>query len=247
MVWNNQSEDYVDSPLRFTGLLVAMVAVLVMMYIMITNICGKANQNALINFTSGVSKGMKAYSVQYRDDYENMASLAEGYLIEEDLKVYSVNANPVNIDVNRARTYLYKILSGNTGIPMSKVKTWDITIVHISTFYKLDALDQIEKMYKIQMYDKNGNETMNFTTENLGDIQGLVQDNLDVVVDINVAMANSIHKAQVYDREGAMYDGSKTVTTYNTYMFIGRDIPTSDRFMAERVDFCELQTYSVER
>lgn len=247
MIWNNPSEDYVDSPLRFVGVYLVLTFSLVIMYLMIIQISGVANQNALINFTSGVSKGMKAYSVQYKDDYDNMASLAEGYLIEEDLRVYAVQANPVNIDVERARAYFYRTLAGNTGFPIETVKTWNINIVHISTFYQLDAVDNIEKYYKIEMYNRDGDKTSEITTQNLSDIKDTVENDLDVVVDIDVAMANSIHKAQEYDREGTMNDGSKTVSTYNTYMFIGRDIPISNRFLSKTQDFCELQTYSVER
>lgn len=247
-VQSASSENYVDSPKQSAKLFAFCLIAVLFLAGSMARIDNLVKSNAQNHFVRGIRNATKCYSRQYKMDDTGLASIAEGYLIQEDVIRYGLQTNPVVVDVSKATTGFYSLLHGNTMVPIEELKSYNIHMVHIYTVYnEVPSSGNLSVTYIVKVFDPNGNVTFSSSSDTLLGVQQYVESSLGVATDLETSIIKSIHREQTYEREGATGNNDKTYSTYNTYMCIGKNVPLHGNLTTGNIDFCELQTYSTSR
>lgn len=198
-------------------------------------------------FQDGLSYALSAYSTCYAKDIDNLSSISEGYIIDEDIIIYGQNNNTVELDYPKASNYFFNVLESNTPYDSAIVKTNGLFIVNITTSF------EPAESYLVRIY-RNGNDLMTQSSnlDNISEVEAFVEDKLDVNIDIANDFNISVRRAQRYASDKGYLNTSDGSTVgvysgYTTNMCIAKDIPIRGIFGKELVDVHELQTYSLIR
>lgn len=230
------------------GVILALVAGFFIVTQMMSAIDSRVKSQNHDNFISGVRYGTRAYSKQYKMDTENLKNISEGYIIKEDIEKYALASNPVEVDRNLASQMFLRTLHGNTNIPINTLKSSKIYMIHVYTVYSKGNGDTLVPKYAAQVFKIDGTPMYSpHMTNTLMELQQWVEGTLNVSIDINNSINQSIHAQQEYDRRGQTGNKLPTYSTYNTYMCIGIDVPLKNRFSDDTISFSEIQTYSTLR
>ena len=245
-----------DIKTLFTVIMMCCVVLMMFMF-SVENINGWTLKNEHLSVVSGVRRGIKAYSKQYDLSHEGLANISEGYLLAEDLNQLARDSNPLKVDSSAGMGTFVTYLADYANRPVEEVKDWDIYIVTIyTTFASTGIVDPtngtiISSFYTFKIDSPSGEiisectvpaDSTEILSSTIGAALGV---KLDLEGDSLYVGLPSIHKAQEYYRKNV---GSKSVSTYTTFMAIGVDIPLKSRFGPDKnIDFCELQTFSSVR
>ena len=245
-----EPDGYEDSPQKILFPILGFCGLIIFFSVFIAMINSGVSATNHNNFSDGVRRATSAYSQRYDLSNSNLKTLAEGYLMNEDLSKFKVESNPVNVQKDLAEIYFFNILSGNVTKDVDTLKNYKLYICHIYTIYQVSNSTGVnQKSYALEISDSKG---VNLCTTALGTTQEVSNKVSSIVggvkTDISSSLENSIHRAQKYTRNNSLNESSNsTVSSFNTYMTIGKDIPIEGRFVTENEDFCEIQTYSTMR
>lgn len=240
-------DDHSDSIISFSTIIIFIAAISVWISITIGQIDNNVKEQQHAHFISGVRYGTLHYSKSYSMSTSNLKTIAEGYLLKEDIEKYNLASNPVNVDKTKATRDFLEILSGNTLVPVDKLKSMNIYMIHIYSNYRIVS-GKVNTFYVVEMFKADGSvykPSQNFTSIN--DLSNYVNSVFSVSTDIGSSINQEVHKNQVYNKSGSTGNKDTTYSTFNTYMCIGRNVPISGRFVKDTINFEELQTYSTSR
>lgn len=239
--------DDIPSNMTFvTFMSVFMFAFIFFMIIVLNNSSLRSSQE---DFQRGLSSAVKAYSTTYSTDPEALKYLSEGYLLNEDLNIYGVNTNPVQINRSVASQYLFKVLNGNVTQNEALLRSCGLYIIDVTTEYNR-AGGYYNPRYKVSIY-KNGDTALaiDVAVDSLDQVQTLVEDRIgNIKIDIARGFNSSLREAQKYkEDESKTGDNQTTYSTYSTTMAIVKDVPMASLFGFVKKDVKEIQTYSIKR
>lgn len=238
-----------DTPSNLTFIVFMSVFMFAFIFFMIVMLNNSALRSSQEDFQRGLTNAVKAYSTTYATDAESLKYLSEGYLLSEDMDIYGIDSNPVQINRNIASEYLFKVLTSNVPQSEALLKTCGVYIINIVTEYDKLVSGYIPK-YKVSIY-KNGNTALlvDATASNLDEVQTLVEQRItNIKIDIAKNYNTSLRQAQKYkEDESKTGDNQTTYSTYSTTMAIVTDVPMSSLFGFVKKDVKEIQTYSIQR
>lgn len=241
--------DIDDTPSNLTAIVFMSVFLFAFIFFMIVMLNNSALRASQEDFQRGLTNAVKAYSTTYSTDAESLKYLSEGYLLSEDMDIYGVDSNPVQINRDIASEYLFKVLSSNVPQSEALLKTCGVYLINIVTEYSKTANNYIP-VYKVSIY-KNGNTALlvEASASSLDEVQTLVEQRIgDISIDIAKNYNASLREAQKYkEDESSTGDNQTTYSTYSTTMAIVTDVPMSSLFGFVKKDVKEIQTYSIQR
>lgn len=250
-MFDNLNQQFWNAPLKFVS--IAVAGCLLFSY-MIFGFVENETEVWRFNHDSyvyGVRQGLKHYSQCFDLDLNNTARMADGYLLQEDENEFDIKTNQVDVDRTKASKEFLEILAKNqVEVSVNNLKSQDIKIIHIYTEYKWTSKNSKPKeVYYVSVIDPESQTEGSLEKCNdLKSVATKVESKIgSISIDIASALNNEVHKQQKYTRGKTTGDGQKTGSSYNTYMFVGKDIPIKGRYFTKNVDLCELQTYSTER
>lgn len=246
---NEEISGFEDAPSNITFIVFMGLFLIVFIYFMIVALHQSSLRSSQEDFQRGLTNAVKAYSTSYSTDPEALKYLSEGYLLSEDMQVYGVNSNPVQIDRNVASEYFFKILDSNVPQSEALLKSCGVYLINIITEFTQSGSDYIPT-YMVSIY-KDGNTALviDAGAESLEKVQEIVETYIgDIKIDIAKDYNASLHEAQKYKSDGSLTgDNQMTYSTYTTTMTIIKDVPMSSLFGFVKKDVKEIQTYSVTR
>lgn len=199
-------------------------------------------------FVDGVRRGLKAYSTTYDMSNANLKLLSEGYLTVDDLDPSKYNMSSNNIRVNNSESMkkFTRILSGNTTIPKAEIESYKGYVVQVFTEYKL-ASGLMKPTYSVELYKVGSTTPTTIKVSDLRGVETFIEQQTGTNVDIYSTLNPQVHREQEYDRKNTYSTGNKVVSSYNTYMYVGKDIPIKGIFNTGQINIVEMQTYSTLR
>ena len=246
---NEELSGFEDAPSNITAITfmsVFMFAFIFFMIIVLNNSSLRASQE---DFQRGLTNAVRAYTTTYSTTPEALKYLSEGYLVSEDMDIYGIKSNPIQINRTVASEYLYNILDSSVPQSKSLLKSCGVYIIDIITEYTKVGTYYVPK-YKVSVY-KDGVTALlvNSNADNLQQVETLVEQRIgDVDIDISKDFNASLRTAQKYkENESNTGDGRTTYSTYSTTMTIVKDVPMSSLFGFTKMDVKEVQTYSIKR
>lgn len=219
---------------------------IIFVYFMLVVLNSSSLRASQEDFQRGLTNAVRAYSTTYSTTPEALKYLSEGYLLSEDMNIYGIDSNPVQINRTIASEYFFNIL--DSSVPMSKelLKSCGVYIIDVVTHY--DGAGN--PTYRLSIY-KDGVTALlvNADARSLIDVQLLVEERVgDIKIDIAEGFNASLREAQKYkDDTSHTGDGQETYSTYSTTMTIIKDVPMCALFGFQRMDVKEIQTYSIKR
>ena len=246
---NEEISGFEDVSSNMSFVVFMSVFITIFIYFMLIMLNTSSLRSSQEDFQRGLTNAVKAYSTTYSTTPEALKYLSEGYLLDEDLKIYGIDSNPIQINRNVASEYFFNILDSN--VPQSKalLKSCGVYIIDIITEYKSSG-SSVKPTYKVSIY-KDGVTAylVNYSTETLQGVQDIVEQKIgDVKIDIAKDFNASLRTAQKYkEDESNTGDGRTTYSTYSTTMTIVKDVPMSALFGFKKMDVKEIQTYSIKR
>lgn len=246
---NEEISGFEDVPGNMTLVVFMSVFLFSFIYLMIVMLNESSLRASQEDFQRGLSNAVRAYSTTYATDNEALKHLSEGYLINEDMKIYGVNTNPIQLNRDIASKYFIEILDSNVPQKASVLKSCGIYIINIITEYVKSGASYIPR-YKVSIY-QNGNTALlvDAPADSLAAVQTLVEQRLtNIKIDIAKDYNTSLRDAQKYkEDESNTGDRQTTYSTYSTTMTIVKDVPMSSLFGFTKKDVKEIQTYSIKR
>ena len=246
---NHDYSEVDDIPSNLTAIVFMSVFMFIFIFFMIVMLNNSALRASQENFQRGLTNALKAYTTTYATDTESLKYLSEGYLLSEDMDIYGVGSNPIQINRNIASEYLFKVLSTNVPQSESLLKTCGVYIINIITEFNKSSNSYIP-IYKVSIY-RNGNIALLVDAEasSLNEVQNLVEQRIgDIRIDIATNYNTSLRDAQKYKSdESSTGDNQTTYSTYSTTMAIVKNVPMSSLFGFIKKDVKEIQTYSIQR
>lgn len=231
-----------SSPFNFTVAIVGMLVGTILLFYSIYTVDTSYKRHNQEIFQTGLSYALTAYSTTYSDTISNLTNISEGWLNDEDINIYKQQTNPVNIDYNKASSYLFNVLESNVALNANQIKTNGLYVINITTVFKPS------EQYIVSIM-RNGNDAIayNVTFNTVQQIQSFVESQLGVTIDIAVNFNASIRDAQKYAAETSTNSTGNVYSSYTTNMCIVKDVPIKGLFGKELVNVHEIQTYSVVR
>lgn len=242
--------DLDDGSYGITSVILALLGCVIFYMFLLTALNNQVLQANQTKFQKALTNGLRAYSTTYSTDKVDMQALSEGYLTQEDLKVYNIDTNSIGVNRTLATDYLFNIMETSTDFSQSTLKNSGIYIIDIITRFKTVGLNAVP-VYEVSIF-KNGNEAyvVSLLCNTLEEVQNLVENTLNVTIDIATNYNSSLLEAQKYKREDSTTGGAnkqKTYSTYSTNMAIVTNVPIRTLFGTKLVDVKEIQTYTVVR
>lgn len=241
--------DIDDTPSNLILIVFMSVFMFAFIFFMIVTLNNSALRSSQETFQRGLTNAVKSYSTTYATDAESLKYLSEGYLLSEDIDIYGIDSNPVQINRNVASEYLFKVLSTNVPQSEALLKSCGVYIINIVTEYD-KLVSTYVPTYRVSVY-KNGNTALvvNAKASSLDEVQTLVEDRIGgIKTDIARNYKASLRQAQKYkENESQTGDNQTTYSTYSTTMAIVKDVPMSSLFGFVKKDIKEIQTYSIQR
>lgn len=238
-----------DAPVNISFITFMSVFMFVFIFFMIVMLNGSSLRSSQEDFQRGLTNAVKAYSTTYSKDAQSLKYLSEGYLLKEDMDIYGINTNPLQVDRNIASKYLFTVLSGNVPQSEALLRSCGVYLINITTEYSKSGLKYIPN-YKVSIY-QNGNTAMlvNADANSLEQVQTLVENKIGgITIDIAKDYNTSLRNAQKYKEDESVTGNNDTVySTYDTTMAIVKDVPMSSLFGFVKKDVKEIQTYSIKR
>lgn len=245
-----EPEGYEEAPKKLLFPILGFASLIIFFSVFIAMINSGVSAKNYNNFSDGMRRATASYSQRYDLSNSNLKSLAEGYLMHEDVSKFQVESNPVNVQRDLAEVYFYNILSGNVDKDIDTLKELDLYFCHVYTIYKVASPSGLtQKSFALEIFNSKGvmiSRSAQSTTQEVSNkVTSVVG---GVKTDISGGLENSIHKIQKYSRNNSLNETSNnTVSSFNTYMTIGKNIPIEGRFTTDDEDFCEIQSYSTMR
>jgi len=240
-------DDIDEIPLSFATPFVLLIISLALFTYMLYAVDASVKRDNQEVFQRGLSYALSGYSTCYSKDLNNLSSIAEGYIIDEDILIYGQNNNTVEIDYPKASNYFFNILESNTAVSSAVVKTNGLYVVNITTSFNPS------ESYVVKIY-RNGNDLMiqSSALSSITAVETFIEDKLDVSIDIATDFNASVRRAQKYAMDKGYLntsDNSKVgvYSGYTTNMCIAKDVPIKGLFGEVLTDVHELQTYSLIR
>lgn len=241
--------DIDDTPSNLTAIVFMSVFMFAFIFFMIVMLNNSSLRSSQEDFQRGLTNAVKAYSTTYATDSESLKYLSEGYLLSEDIDIYGIDSNPVQINRDIASEYLFKVLSSNVPQSETLLKSCGVYIINIVTEYN-KLVSNYVPVYKVSVY-KNGNTALlvDASANSLDEVQTLVEQRIgNIKIDIAKNYNTSLREAQNYkEDESSTGDNQTTYSTYSTTMAIVTDVPMSSLFGFIKKDVKEIQTYSIQR
>lgn len=246
---NEEISGFEDAPSNITLIVFMSVFMFAFIFFMIIVLNESSLRSSQEDFQRGLTNAVKAYSTTYSTDPEALKYLSEGYLLNEDMQVYGVNTNPVQLNRDKASEYFFKVLDSNVTQSEALLKGCGVYLINIITeFNKVNST--YTPSYKVSVY-KNGNTALlvDAVAEDLEKVQDIVESRIgNIKTDIARDYNRSLREAQKYKAdESSTGDNQTTYSTYSTTMTIVKDVPMSSLFGFMKKDVKEIQTYSVIR
>lgn len=202
-------------------------------------------------FTNGISNALSAYSKCYAMTNENLANIAEGYLNPNDLDVakFGINSNGIAVDLDKANAYFYRILHGNTGLSEEVLRGYNLYVAYVYTVYDYNKTTGVySESYVVEIRDSRNDRHGARVCRSTDEVASFVGEVSGVgATDIGEALSNSIHREQEYSRETEYENGVHVVSSYSTYMCLGKGVPIKGWAHQYKTDVKEIQTYSNSR
>ena len=236
---------------NYVMIVIAGILVFVFFTITINRLDASASQLNYRSMSDGVSNALRAYSKCYSMTNENLAKIAEGYLNQNDLDVakFGINSNGIAVDLDKANSYFYRILHGNTGISEERLRGYKFYIVYVYTVYDYNKVTGVYKEnYVTEIRDSRNDRHGSKVCRNTDEVASFVGDVTKVgATDIGASLSNSIHKEQKYSRDTQYNNGVHVVSSYSTYMCLGYKIPIEGWVKHYTTTIRDIQTYSNNR
>lgn len=241
-------KEYITMSSSLTAIFCVILASLFIIFYMMTLVDNRTSHNVREAVNQGFRRGLKMYSQTYDKSSDAMASLGEGYIIEEDGK-FNMDSNPVVINPTTASRNFREILGANMVLTDAEVKKLNINFIQVYSKFTFVS-GKPQATYTFSIYDIKGN--LVYTDPgNLPDLKS-VQERIegqigDVSIDFVTGINASLHQVVDY---GRVDNNLQTASTYNTFICIGKEIPLKLRFGLtgkKTVDILELQSYAVSR
>lgn len=246
---NEEISGFEDVPGNMTLVVFMSVFMFAFIYLMIVMLNESSMRASQEDFQRGLTNAVRAYSTTYATDSEALKYLSEGYLLNEDMKIYGVNTNPIQLNRDVASKYLLEVLDSNVPQNVALLKSCGIYVINIITEYTRSGASYVPR-YKVSIY-QNGNTALlvDAPADSLAAVQTLVEQRItDIRIDIAHDYNASLREAQKYkEDESVTGDRQTTYSTYSTTMTIVKDVPMSSLFGFVKKDVKEIQTYSIKR
>lgn len=242
-----------EKPENIIKMMFLTIAFFIFLVLGMNKLSGYLEQVNYQMFTKGISNGLLSYSQCYSMNNDNLSRLAEGYLNNEDLDTakYNLDTNKLDVDIKKANCYFYRILHGCTGIKEQDLRDssqYELYIVNIYSLYDHNTANGVFKeSYVVQITDSKNDKKGTTICRSTDAVESFLREKIGIKSDISDSLANSIHRAQKYSRKTSYSNGVHVVSSFNTYMCFGKDIPINGWVLQHPYDFCEMQTYSTER
>lgn len=235
-------EDIDSAPFQITLALVGLLIGTALLFYTIYTVDTSYKRHNQEIFQNGLSYALTAYSTTYSDSVSNLTNLSEGWLNDEDINIYKQQTNPIDIDFQKASSYLFNVLESNVALKSSQIKSNGLFVINITTVFRPSE----EYIVSIM---RNGNDAIayNMSFTNVNDIQTFVENQLDVKIDIARNFNASIRNAQKYSADSSINSTGNIYSSYTTNMCIVKNVPIKGLFGKELVDVHEIQTYSIVR
>lgn len=238
-----------EIPSNMTFVTFMGVFMFIFIFFMIVVLNNSSLRSSQEDFQRGLSSAVKAYSTTYSTDPEALKYLSEGYLLNEDLNIYGINSNPVQINRSIASQYLFKVLNGNVTQNEALLRSCGLYIIDVVTEYNKSGSSYVPK-YKVSIY-RNGDTALavDIEVDTLEKVQALVENRIgNIKIDIAKGFNKSLREAQKYkEDESKTGDNQTTYSTYSTTMAIVKNVPMASLFGFVKKDVKEIQTYSIKR
>lgn len=238
-------DDYIDNPSAAIRPLTFLISISVIFMFFSYTLDGVIRRKEHEAFQRGITNSVKAYSTEFALETKDLALISEGYLTDDDLNVYKIKSNPVNLDLDRASKYFFNVMEINTPYKSDVLKAHGIYMVSIVTKFNPSPT------YIVNIL-KDGNVSMLSSNQcsTTAEVQNVVEATLGIKTDIAVNLTASVSEAQDYDRANGKTGGAtpqNTYSTYSTVMCVAKDVPIRGLMGDKLEDVVEMQTYSVQR
>lgn len=252
---NGLNEEHLNSPLTSAKIIFFIISVMFIVIYMCTFIDNRALHTDHRSMVVGVRRGLKMYSQTYDRSTEAMKTLGEGYIIGEDKKL-SMDSNPLKVNIKVANRNFLEVLSANMVKTPDEIKAMNFYIIQVYTKFEFIG-GAVNEKYTFSIYKLDSDTPMYIcpgTLNGLQDVQNMIESQLNIKIDLNDAVNASLHKTVLYDKTGdfnTTIASSKSGSTFNTFICVGKGIPLRARFgwglADQKVDVMELQSYATSR
>lgn len=240
-------EDIEDVPIFLAVPFIIMLCFIILFTYFMFSVDTTIKRDRQEEFQDGISYALRAYSTCYTKDLDNLSSISEGYIIDEDIIIYGQNSNSLTLDYTKASNYFFNIMELNTKLTAAEIKTRGLFIINITTSFTPN------EKYKVTIL-RNGNDimTVSGSLSTIYEVENFIESKLNVSIDIATDFNASIRKAQKYAMDKGYFNtsdsnSSNVYSSYTTNMCIAKNIPVRGIFGQDLVDIHEMQTYSLIR
>lgn len=209
----------------------------------LSNLDSFKRQKVQENFQQALTRALVGYSTTYEESIDNYSNIAEGYILMEDITIYSKASNSLALNRNNASDIFFRCLDASSKLDVVQLKSFGTFIVDVIS----KVSDTGDFLYSVAIY-RNGNTLMAIKEDinSLNGVEAFIQDSLDVTLDIATGFNSSLRKAQEY-AENRVVNNQQVFTNFTTSMAILKDVPVYGIFGKTYEDIYELQTYSLGR
>lgn len=245
VITENPIKRYGQNPSTILAIPILTIYLVFILYHLGNSIDGEVQSNFHTNYVHGISHALESFSMNYSTDNKNLERLSNGYLNADDPEHYETDTNELEVDNDKAMKCFLEILSGSINQPVSEIQKTNLNVIKIYTTYLSIGTTTVVK-YHVQVLRPNGTNSSIKICNSEAEVQNYIDSYLGVKTDISIGFIDGVHKAQKYDRKNEYRKGNVTVSSYDTYICVAKDIVAKGRYF-RNTKFNEIQTYSTGR